>query len=94
MLRRLTVPVLLVALLALPELAQARAPKPLGHSCQARYGVRFCPTTTLAQRVPSFDGTSLDVDVTLPARGSGPWPTIVMLHGYGGNKTNYEVAIP
>ena len=42
--------------------------------------------------MPSFDGTSLDVDVTLPARGSGPWPTIVMLHGYGGNKTNYEVA--
>ena len=93
MLRRLVaVPVLLFAVLALPTLAQARAPKPFGHSCQHRLGVRFCPTTTLAKRVSSFDGASLDVDVTLPARGSGPWPTIVMLHGYGGNKTNYEVA--
>ena len=46
----------------------------------------------LASRVPSFDGVPLDVDVTLPASGEGPFPTIVMLHGFGGDKTNFETA--
>jgi predicted acyl esterase len=78
--------------------AQARAGKteaaPFGHSCRAQDGVRFCPTETLAQRVPSFDGVPLDVDVTLPATGAGPFPTIVMLHGWGGNKTSFEATTP
>jgi len=32
----------------------------------------------------------LDADVTLPAGGNGPFPTIVMLHGWGGNKSAFE----
>jgi len=36
----------------------------------------------------------LDADVTLPAQGKGPFPTIVMLHGFGGNKTNFETTTP
>jgi hypothetical protein len=44
--------------------------------------------------VPSWDGAPLDVDVTLPAAGSGPFPTIVMLHGYGQNKTVFETTDP
>ena len=40
--------------------------------------------------MPSFDGVPLDVDVTLPASGDGPFPTIVMMHGYGGNKSAFE----
>jgi predicted acyl esterase len=80
-------------LLAVPALASA-GPAPLGHVCTAQNGVRFCPTTTLAQRVPSFDGVPLDVDVTLPPSGSGPFPTIVMLHGWGGNKTEFESTSP
>src|SRR5205823_9214583 len=33
----------------------------------------------------------LDVDVTLPpATVQAPYPTIVMLHGYGGDKTDFE----
>jgi fermentation-respiration switch protein FrsA (DUF1100 family) len=75
--------------LALPGLAVGAA-APFGHSCTLQNGVRFCPTTTLAQRIPSFDGVPLDVDVTLPPRGSGPFPTIVMLHGWGGSKTSFE----
>jgi len=70
------------------------APAPFGHSCTAQNGVRFCPTATLAQRVPSFDGVPLDVDVTLPASGNGPFPTIVMLHGWGSNKTEFESTSP
>lgn len=76
-------------LAALPAAAQA-APKPFGHDCRAENGVRFCPTETLEQRVPSFDGTLIDVDVTLPPEGDGPWPTIVMIHGWGGSKTSFE----
>lgn len=59
-----------------------------------QYGTRFCPTTDLAQRVPSFDGVPLDVDVTLPEKGKGPFPTIVMLHGFGGSKTDFETTSP
>jgi hypothetical protein len=32
----------------------------------------------------------LDVDVTLPAAGNGPFPTILLLHGLGGTKTSFE----
>ena len=63
---------------------------PFGHACRAQNGVRFCPTSTLAERVPSFDGTPLDVDVTLPATGEGPFPTIVLAHGLGGDKTMFQ----
>src|SRR5262249_37229001 len=41
-------------------------------------GVRFCPTTSLVARVPMRDGVPIDVDVTLPPTGDGPFPTIVM----------------
>ncbi len=67
-------------------------PAPFGHACKAQDGVRFCPTEGLSQRIPSFDGVPLDVDVTLPATGSGPFPVIVMLHGWGGSKTSFEAA--
>ena len=32
--------------------------------------------------------------MTLPASGDAPFPTIVMLHGFGGNKANYEASKP
>jgi hypothetical protein len=57
-------------------------------------GVRFCPTANLGERVPSWDGAPLDVDVTLPATGNGPWPTIAMLHGYSQDKTVFETTDP
>jgi fermentation-respiration switch protein FrsA (DUF1100 family) len=81
--------------LAAPSLASAEGePAPLGHACKAQDGVRFCPTAGLAQRVASFDGVPLDVDVTLPASGAGPFPTIVMLHGWGNDKTSFESSTP
>jgi len=52
--------------------------------------VRFCPATELNQRPTSFDGTPIDADVTLPATGTGPWPTIIMIHGWGQDKTAAE----
>jgi hypothetical protein len=90
--RRLLLAVLALALL--PASAAAAPPLPFGHPCTPQNGVRFCPTTALTDRVASFDHVPLDVDVTLPPSGDGPFPTIVMLHGYGGDKTDYEAAKP
>ena len=54
--------------------------------------MRFCPGNGSTERIPTWDGVPLDVDVTLPpvADGPGPYPTIVMLHGYGDSKTEFE----
>jgi predicted acyl esterase len=92
--RRLSLLVAGVVAACAASVAPAAAQTPFGHACTPQNGVRFCPTTTLDQRVPSFDGVPLDVDVTLPPSGEGPWPTIVILHGYGGNKTNGEGTSP
>src|ERR1700681_4686184 len=80
-------------LLAIPAWAAAE-PAPFGHACKAQNGVRFCPTESNAQRVASFDGVPLDVDVTLPPTGEGPFPTIVMMHGWGNDKTSFESGSP
>jgi len=92
--RRLLPLAALVAVLAVPSTAGAAEPVPFGHACTAQNGVRFCPTTAVANNVPSFDGVPLDVDVTLPPSGDGPFPTIVMLHGYGGSKGSFETTTP
>jgi predicted acyl esterase len=85
---------LLTAATLVPTAGPALGQTPFGHACIAQNGVRFCPTNTLAERVPSFDGTPLDIDVTLPPTGSGPFPTIFMLHGLGSNKTDFEAPTP
>ena len=37
------------------------------------------------------DGTPLDLNVALPDDGSGaPYPTVMMFHGYGGSKTEFD----
>lgn len=40
--------------------------------------------------MPSFDGVPLDADVTLPPSGNGPFPLLVLIHGFGASKTAYE----
>jgi X-Pro dipeptidyl-peptidase (S15 family) len=82
------------ALMAVPGAAEAAAPNPFGHACTPQNGVLFCPTASDAERVPSFDGVPMDVDVTLPASGDGPFPTIVLMHGWGGNKRSFEATAP
>src|SRR3954454_19157547 len=90
-----------LAALGLAASAAAAAPTPFGHACTPRSdGTRFCPTTDAGpgqtvDGVPSFDGVPLDVDVTLPPSGvHAPYPTIVMLHGYGGSKADFESSDP
>lgn len=78
----------LVLFIAVPVAGAAPA-DPFGHPCLPAAGVRFCPTRELSDRVPAFDGVPLDVDVTLPPAGNGPWPALVMLHGYSQSKDTY-----
>ena len=69
--------------------------KPFGKlTCSPFKQVIFCPggvTKTYDKRVPSFDKVPLDADLTLPSTKGGPFTLIVMLHGLGGTKTDYEV---
>ena len=89
--RRAVQAVLGVAVIvAFPSAALAGGARPFGHACTVESGgVRFCPTpaptTSSDQRPRSWDGAPMQVDVTLPPTGDGPWPTIVMLPGYGGS---------
>jgi fermentation-respiration switch protein FrsA (DUF1100 family) len=78
-------------MVALPAVAQADV-APLGLGCTPKAGVRFCQGNGSTQRVASFDGVPIDVDVTLPASGDGPFPTIAMPHPWGGSKASYESA--
>lgn len=66
--------------------ARAAEPTPYGIACAPQDGVRICAAGD--RRTPSFDGTPLDVDVTLPATGNGPFPTVIIGHGWGGKKTD------
>lgn len=87
---------------AAPAAASAAEPKPFSElgaalTCSVSEGyeggVRFCNGT--GKPIPSWDGTLLSVDVTLPAAPEeGPFPTIVMLHGYGSTKTDFESKKP
>jgi pimeloyl-ACP methyl ester carboxylesterase len=77
-----------------PAAAQAAPANPFGHACTPQNGVRFCPTASDPERVASWDGVPLDVDVTLPPTGKGPFPTIVMMHGWGGDKSAFLAATP
>jgi fermentation-respiration switch protein FrsA (DUF1100 family) len=98
--RRLLI-LLAMSVIGIAASSSAAVATPFGHPCTTQAdGIRFCPTTDgsagqTVDGVPSFDGVPLDVDVTLPpAATSGPYPTIVMLHGYGGEKTDFEATDP
>src|SRR3954470_9206083 len=65
---------------------------PLGLSCAAQTSSDGVAYTLCSGEVPSFDGTGLDVDLTLPAGQRAPYPTILMMHGWGNNKHEWESA--
>ncbi len=79
----------IAAALALPGAAWAgpAAVKPFGKlTCVPAEGVRFCEGS-IANRVPTFDGVPIDVNVTLPATRSRNLPLVIQLHGWAGSKS-------
>ena len=93
--RGVRVLLLLLTALALPATGASAAtlPDSFTPSCPTESpggdsygGVRICSGT-----VPSFDEAKLDVDLTQPAQGPGTsHPMIVMLHGFGNDKREWE----
>jgi hypothetical protein len=68
---------------------------PVAQAAGPRFPTERCPLYGDQQictaQVPSFDGAPLDVDLTLPAKGtSGPHPLIVLLHGFGNDKHEWQ----
>ena len=72
---------LLLAATALLAAAAPASAAPLGLTCAAQQGVEFCQG-----QVPSWDGTPLDVNVTLPSAAPAQAPLIILSHGWGGSK--------
>ena len=95
MLRRfLLLPALAVALaapVAVPSFARADA-GPLDLSCAPGTSDDGVHYRLCSGEVPSFDGTGLDVDLTLPEKGSAPYPTVLLLHGWGSDKHEWEAS--
>jgi predicted acyl esterase len=97
MIRRISLPVaaaLATLTMAAPAHAGIQAAVFAGKvPCAAQDGVRFCQGDS-AHLVPSFDGTTIDVNVTLPqAPAQGPdggYPVIGMFHGWGGSKLSFD----
>lgn len=77
--------------IAPPTAAHAAAACPAGTSQSAHLtpagGVAFTVCTGM---LPSFDGTPLDADVSIPDTATGALPLVVMMHGWGNSKTDFE----
>jgi predicted acyl esterase len=69
----------------------AEKARALGMRCE-----QFTPTggapafTRCTGQIPSFDGIGLDTDLSFRAGATAAAPTIVMLHGWSGDKTDWE----
>ena len=50
--------------------------------------------TMCSGEIASFDGIGIDTDLSFPTGATTPLPTILMLHGWGGDKTEWEAASP
>jgi hypothetical protein len=82
--------ILLLAMSPLPA-AAATSPADFFDECPT-YPSPDGPMQICSGQAPSFDGTPLDFDLTKPLAGSGPGPhpLIVMLHGLGNSKREWE----
>ena len=86
--RSLTAMVAVLAGVLAPTASAATAPPITAafNDCPAYPGGdRIC-----TGQVPSFNGSKLDVDLTLPSSGGTKHPLIVMLHGFGNDKHEWE----
>jgi predicted acyl esterase len=92
----------MIAVAAAPSTASADITSALGISCTTQgagpnAGQRWCGTGAFKQSpnnvrstVQSFDGVPIDVNVAFPSTGGdGPYPLVMMFHGYGGGKFDF-----
>src|SRR5438445_13811193 len=89
MLRSFLTGSMLLALAVLPPRAAAGPLGMTGTDVTSPDGVAY---TLYTGKIPSFDGVPLDVDLTVPQGPVTPRPLVVMLHGWGGSKTDWESA--
>jgi pimeloyl-ACP methyl ester carboxylesterase len=105
MLRRFVLPALVLTLAAVPLLAAHADPAsgsgasgsgasgsegPLGLTCAEQTSSDGVHYRMCSGEVPSFDGTGLDVDLTLPGSGPAPYPTVLLTHGWSNDKHEWE----
>ncbi len=83
--------ILPAAMFLAPTAVSAQASVPAELSCTQ---ASSAAPMVCSGKVPSWDGVPLDVDVTLPPGPIAPRPLVVMLHGYGSDKTEWESAAP
>ncbi len=76
---------LAAAVLMLASAAPAAAQSAPFDDCPAYGDQRICTA-----QVPSFDGTQLDVDLTLPQGGGDRHPLMILLHGFGNDKREWQ----
>jgi fermentation-respiration switch protein FrsA (DUF1100 family) len=91
--RRLVVLSAAIAVLLPAQAADAAIPEVFGGdvSCSVQSGgVRFCGSSSPRSTTETFDGVPIDVNVAFPAPpsagGDGPYPLVMLFHGYGGSK--------
>lgn len=83
---------------ALAAGAQAETPPTLAQLATSKLGLSCSKVTTsddvsymkCSGEIPSFDGLGLDTDLSIPLDAARPRQTLVMLHGWGQDKTLWE----
>ena len=62
----------------------------LGMSCSPVTSGDGVAYTKCAGKLPTFDGIGLDTDLSIPAGANAPSPTILMMHGWSNDMTEWE----
>ncbi len=70
--------------------AVARAAERLGLTCGSVTSTDGITYDRCSGEIPSFDGIGIDMDLSIPKGADHPLPTLLMLHGWGGDKTAWE----
>ena len=72
--------------------AQAAITSALGISCNVVGNQRQCGSSSPRSTSSSWDGTPIDVNIAFPdaGAGDGPFPLIIIGHGYGGSKLSFS----
>ena len=94
-LRVLAIAVVVAAALARPA---AAAPTPLEQRAEHQLHMTCSHVTTsdgvtyakCTGEIPTFDGIGIDTDLSIPVGATRPLPTILLLHGWSGDKTDWE----